>query len=73
MVIKEDVSWETSPIFHHMPLLKLAPSKENTLPDVDQSLPSGHSSQRRRRSFTWWTVPRVAGHVAALDSVHEKS
>lgn len=39
MVRKENVSWETSPIFHHMPLPKLATSKENTLPDVDQQPP----------------------------------
>lgn len=41
MVHKENVSWETSPIFHHMPLPKLATSKENTLPDVDQQPPFG--------------------------------
>lgn len=72
-VSEENVSWETCPIFHHLPLPKLGTSKENAPPHVDQSLPSGHCWQRERRSFIWWAVPRVAGHVAALDPVHEKS
>lgn len=58
----ENISWETSPVWHHVPWPELATSKENTVLDFDQSLPSGHCWQRRGRLSIWWTVPHVVGH-----------